>query len=139
MKKSKLILFALVAFMTLTAGKCNRSKDPVVNETAFSGDCPLERLDWMTVKTGYDSETLSKLAASLKVAAQADLSQINKVIDGSASVDGGFNSSLEQLIKGKAETIVIPDITPKVAIKSSDILIFLFKDIEYFHFLIDGL
>ena len=103
MKKSKLILFALVAFMTLTAEKCKNSKDPAVNESTFSGNCPLERLDWMTVKTGYDSETLSKLASSLKVAAQADLEQINQVMDGEASVDAGFSSSLEQLIKGKAE------------------------------------
>lgn len=103
MKKSKLVLFALIAFTILIAAKCNTSKDPAVRESAFSGDCPLERLDWMTVKTGYDSETLSQLAASLKAAAQADLSQINQVIDGNASIDGGFNSSLEQLIKGKAE------------------------------------
>lgn len=104
MKKSKLLLLAMMSFVLLTSEKCNPSKkDPAVNESVFSGDCPLERLDWMTVKTGYDSETLSELAASLKVAAQADLSKINQVVDGNASVDGGFNSSLQQLIQGKAE------------------------------------
>ncbi len=103
MKKTRLIFWGMMAFLILTAEKCNQSKDPAVNESAFSGDCPLERLDWMTVKTGYDSETLSELAASLKVAAQADLSKISQAVDGKANIDGGFSSSLEQLIKGKAE------------------------------------
>lgn len=56
MKKTKLILFVLVVLMTLTAEKCKKNKDPAVNESVLSGDCPLERLDWMTVKAGYDSD-----------------------------------------------------------------------------------
>lgn len=104
MKKTNLLIVLLLAFVTLTSEKCNkRSKDPVVGETAFSGECPLERLDWMTVKAGYDSETLSKLAASLKLAAQADLEKINQVVDAGAKLDASYTSSLQQLIKGKAE------------------------------------
>lgn len=104
MKKIKLISLCLLSIVFLTSQKCNSSKDPAVNEkTPQTGECPLERLDWMVVKTGYDSKTLSKLASDLKVAAQADAAKIKQVLDAGGSIEGNFSSSLEQLIQGKAE------------------------------------
>lgn len=80
----------------MLVNSCTTDKNP------WEGKCPLERLDWMKVSNGYDSETVVQLAAELKAAADADVKLIKgfKDLDASAS----FNSSLDKVVEKSART-----------------------------------
>jgi hypothetical protein len=61
--------------------------------------CPLERLDWMEVSSGYDSKKILEIATQLQASLQADVKQLN----GAGKADGKFTSTLNSIINSKGE------------------------------------
>ncbi len=72
------------------------------NASPWTGDCPMERLDWMEVSSGYDSKEVIELAGKIATSAKADASQVLKG-SGDMNVKADFESSLRNTINSTSK------------------------------------
>lgn len=100
--KIKILQASISAMVIIAVGSCGGNRE-IVN-SGWSEGCPLERLDWMKVSEGYDSQTVIELAAKLEAAAKVDAAAIQGIDEGSASVD--FSSSLKKAIESTSSSSI---------------------------------
>ncbi len=84
----KIIAFSLVFLMI----GCGPSK--TLSSLGWSKGCPLERLDWMEVSSGYDSKTIIDIASKLEASAKSDATSLKT----SGEAKGSLTASLNDII-----------------------------------------
>lgn len=99
-----LILFFVLIFVTMSLeaqilSKRQLKKMNKATSSIFKGQCPLERIDWMTVSEGYDRNTLIALATELEAAAKADATKIKDIAEGklSGNIKGDFKNTVDKI------------------------------------------
>jgi hypothetical protein len=102
------LTLVLLVVSTLSAQGLSKSQLKKMNKASsslFQGQCPLERVNWMEVTEGYDSNTIIALAAEIQAAAKADAGKIAKIADGNASgkVTSDFNKTIEKISQKKVK------------------------------------
>lgn len=86
-------LFIILSITILFYACVSGSK---INRGPFSGDCPLENINWMKVTNTYNSTRLSGLAFKLGAAATIDAEEIRKLASGSAGTN--FSDTLSKTV-----------------------------------------
>lgn len=92
---SKFLLLTCLLFLNHCTPK-NIAHPSIYSNDKRSKDCPVDRVDWMTVSATYDQRQVSSLAGALGAAAIVDANQLKNL--GSGKLDFNFGDSLNKII-----------------------------------------